>query len=137
MKKSFLIILTMWLSAMAFAGPIDLDQAKQNVLSFITAKKPASARGNNIGAEVSIKVASQAEGYYVFNLGEHEGFVIASSDDRTPAVLGYADNGSFDSKNMPENMKAWLQSYSDQMNATPTNTPNNPIELGRSIAPMI
>ena len=137
MKKSFLIILTMWLSAMAFAGPIDLDQAKQNVLSFITAKKPASARGNNIGAEVSIKVASQAEGYYVFNLGEHEGFVIASSDDRTPAVLGYADNGSFDSKNMPENMKAWLQSYSDQMNATPTSTPNSPIELGRSIAPMI
>ena len=137
MKKALLIILNMWLSAMTFAGPVDLNQAKQNVLSFITAKKPALARGNNINKKLSMKVASQADGYYVFNLGEQEGFVIASSDDRTPAVLGYADKGSFESENMPENMRAWLQSYSDQINATRADAPNNTTELGRSIAPMI
>ena len=105
MKKTLLIILSLWLSAMAFAGPVDLNQAKQNVLSFITAKNPAMARGNAIKTKLSLKVASQADGYYVFNLGDQEGFVIASSDDRTPAVLGYVEKGAFDSKNMPENMR--------------------------------
>ena len=137
MKKTLLIILSLWLSAMAFAGPVDLNQAKQNVLSFITAKNPAMARGNAIKTKLSLKVASQADGYYVFNLGDQEGFVIASSDDRTPAVLGYVEKGAFDSKNMPENMRSWLQSYTDQMNATRADIPNNATELGRSIAPMI
>ena len=137
MKKPLLLILTIWLSAMAFAGPVDLNQAKQNVLSFITTQKPALARGNTLSAELPIKVASQADGYYVFNLGNKEGFVIASSDDRTPAVLGYADKGAFDCDNMPENMRAWLQSYSDQMHATRSDATNSTTDLGRSIAPMI
>ena len=137
MKKVLLIILNMLLSGITFASPIDLNQAKQNVLSFITAKNPALARGNTISEKLSLKVACQADGYYVFNLGKQEGFVIASSDDRTPAVLGYAEKGAFESENMPENMRAWLQSYTDQMNATRAGTPNNTTELGRSIAPMI
>jgi hypothetical protein len=37
----------------------------------------------------------------VFNIGTNEGFVIVSGDDRTPAVLGYSDKGSFDMDRLP------------------------------------
>lgn len=49
--------------------------------------------------------------YYVFNADEDDGFVIVSADDRTEAILGYADNGSFDTMDMPSNVKAWLEFY--------------------------
>lgn len=30
-------------------------------------------------------------------------------------VLGYADSGSFDERNMPENMRSWMQFYADKI----------------------
>jgi hypothetical protein len=53
--------------------------------------------------------------YYVFNAEGGNGYVIVSGDDRTPEILGYVENGSFDEENIPENMKSWLQSYVDQI----------------------
>lgn len=38
-----------------------------------------------------------------------------SGDDCAPDVLGYADSGEFDEKNIPSNMKAWLQGYADEI----------------------
>ena len=63
------------------------------------------------------KVKGQAESayYYVFNAEGGNGYVIVSGDDRTPEILGYVDNGSFDAENIPDNMKSWLQLYVDQI----------------------
>ena len=33
--------------------------------------------------------------YYVFNVGENNGFIIVSGDDRAKEILGYSDSGSF------------------------------------------
>ena len=54
--------------------------------------------------------------YYIFNTVGKKGFVIVSGDDRTIPILGYTDSGEFDPNNMPENMKAWLENYDQQMN---------------------
>lgn len=56
---------------------------------------------------------------YMLNIENEGGFVIVSGDDRTEQVLGYVDNGSFDAENVPENMKAWLQMYAQQIEALP------------------
>ena len=63
------------------------------------------------------KVNGQPESayYYVFNAEGGNGYVIVSGDDRTPEILGYVDQGSFDEDNIPENMKSWLQLYADQI----------------------
>lgn len=53
--------------------------------------------------------------YYVFNAEGGHGYVIVSGDDRTPEILGYVEDGSFDPENIPENMKSWLQLYADQI----------------------
>lgn len=49
---------------------------------------------------------------YVF--AQEDGYVLVSADDRARTILGYAD-GAFDVQNMPENMRAWLQMYADEI----------------------
>lgn len=50
---------------------------------------------------------------YVFNKGDN-GFVVASADDRMPAVLGYSDNGAFDIEKASPELKWWLSQYVDE-----------------------
>ena len=53
--------------------------------------------------------------YFVFNIGNDHGFVIVSGEDRVRPVLGYADKGTFDPDNLPDNMRAWLANYQEQI----------------------
>ena len=52
---------------------------------------------------------------YVFNGKEEEGFVLVSAEDNARAVLGYADQGSFDPQDIPSNMQVWLQMYAEEL----------------------
>ena len=52
---------------------------------------------------------------YVFNAPQGKGFVIVSGDDRAESILGYVDEGEFDEKEMPANMRAWLDGYVGQI----------------------
>lgn len=56
---------------------------------------------------------------YLFNIENEGGFVVVSGDERTEQVLGYVDKGSCDDDNMPDNMKAWLQMYAQQIESLP------------------
>ena len=54
--------------------------------------------------------------YYVFNSNlKNDGFVIVAGDDRAPAVLGYSDNGYFDSNDVPPAMQEMLEGYAAQI----------------------
>ena len=53
-------------------------------------------------------VSEDAPTCYVFNRGDREGFVIISGDDAVQPVLAYAHEGAFGTKNMPENLKGWM-----------------------------
>jgi hypothetical protein len=59
--------------------------------------------------------ADGAVGYYVFNLGEADGFVVVSGDDRTAPILGYADQGCIDADNMPDGLRYLLDGYEQQL----------------------
>lgn len=52
---------------------------------------------------------------YAFNASAGKGFVLVSGDDATSSVLGYSDNGSFDYNSLPENAKAWIDGYAQQI----------------------
>ena len=52
---------------------------------------------------------------FVFNVGNDHGFVIVSGEDRVRPVLGYTDKGTFDPDNLPDNMRAWLANYQEQI----------------------
>ncbi len=53
--------------------------------------------------------------FYVFNNSGNNGFTVVSADDCITPLLGYSDESEFDPDNMPDNMKAWLDSYQQQI----------------------
>ena len=109
MKKS---LLTMFVSLfsiiLAVAAPVDEQKARQLASDFLSNMNPHGTRSGNV--ELTRAVTGVADGndaaIYVFN--SDESFVIISADDRTPAVLGYSDHGSYDMKKAPDGLKAML-----------------------------
>ena len=100
------------------AGSVSEAEARQKVQAFLQqrGKKTVSQRvklmknNRRTGAPASSNV-----GYYVFNLGETDGFVIVSGDDRTTAILGYADSGSINEDDMPDGLRYLLEGYEEQI----------------------
>jgi hypothetical protein len=107
----------------AMANPINETEALQLATNFHQWRKPSSLRS----AE-DLKLVYQGFGsklrssgnpaFYVYNIGENQGFVIVSGEDATKTILGYADEGSFGTENMPENVKYWLNVYQSEIEAT-------------------
>ncbi len=125
MKKSVLSFLCLVLCVlMAQAGPVDKQQAQQQAQAFF-AKKGKVLKKSATPHKAPRKAAGAADEayYYVFNSEGNNGFVIVSGDDRTAPVFGYSDTGSFDEKNIPENMRAWLAGYVDEIKALDSETP--------------
>lgn len=52
--------------------------------------------------------------FYVFN-GEKKGFAIVATDEHSPAILGYSDEGTFDPNNIPDGLVSMLELYHDQL----------------------
>ena len=115
MRQKLLLLLNFaLLSAWVQAAPVDVNEAKAKALQFISGKQ-AAARGT-VQSSPDIQLAAAADdSYFVFNVGQQDGFVIVSGDDRAPEILGYSDSGAFDEQNVPDNMKAWLQGYASEI----------------------
>jgi hypothetical protein len=101
----------------ASGRPLSLSQAKANALAFIKKylikEQMTEGRWSVIDND-SMTLAAQNANCYVFNIGSNNGFVVAAGDDCAPAVLGYSDKGHVGAT-MPDNMKAWLDEYGQQM----------------------
>ncbi len=63
---------------------------------------------------------------YVFNSNQEQGFVIVAADDQANEILGYSDNGSFTLTDMPDNLRAWLGTYIDQISYIKRNNLKKP-----------
>lgn len=122
MKQRFtLLLLTLLSITVAFAGPIGLEQARGKAIKFmkehnngaiLLAEEPEYAPARSIKG---VPTDESTPAYYVFNAENECGYVIVSGDDKTDDILGYATSGSFDLESMPENVKAWLQGYTEQI----------------------
>ncbi|HET9571714.1 MAG TPA: thiol protease/hemagglutinin PrtT [Bacteroidales bacterium] len=55
--------------------------------------------------------------FYIYNIGDNQGFVIVSGEDATKTILGYADEGSFQTDQMPQNINNWLNFYRQEIEA--------------------
>ena len=117
MRRLFAIFF-LFASIAAMAGNVSQEEALKKAQDFMK-NRTDKHHGMRLAAK-STQIHKQAtlaaqENYYVFNVGEQDGFIVVSGDDRTPAILGYAEEGTFDTNDIPENMKAWLQGYADQL----------------------
>lgn len=144
MKKSYLLLLMLFVSIVAMGGPVTPDEARQKITKFMNPRRANAISESSLQlvatSHYQVQKETMAASYYVFNVGEGQGFVIAGADDRVPAVLGYSSKGQFDPQNMPENMKAWLEGYDDQMaylNEHPEAAAPRKTVSGGSIAPLL
>ena len=99
------------------AAPVSQEAARQKALQFLSGRSGnvTAARGMQ-QVKLQLKEGVVTDQLYVFNVGQHEGFVIVSGDDCTgDLVLGYADKGEISAENMPDNLRSWLQGYADQI----------------------
>ena len=122
MKRRITFFITATLiCSIAFAGPVSLEEARGKAARFLlelngstvaTTAQAEYAPARSVKGRVGV---SDVPAYYVFNAEEGNGFVIVSGEDKTDEILGYSDTGSFDLDNMPENAKAWLHGYAEQI----------------------
>lgn len=100
----------------AWGKQVTAEEALQQAQAFFSNHQSAATGVRRApGIAPQLKAAGQVSGLYVFNVTDGGGFVIVSNDDATIPILGYSDNGSIDPNHMPDNLRAWLQGYADQI----------------------
>ena len=110
-KAVMTAILLLWASVNLLAGPVTRSQA-------LGKAKEWAGRHAKAGALSCLTCKVEKVGKlpcYAFDIGHGEGFVIVAGDDRMDTVLGYADIGSFDLKDMPPALKAWLMACGEEL----------------------
>jgi len=129
-----------WLMASTMHAAIVTEQeAKQKALDFMATRghRTTAAATTRIG-QTSRRAGAPATGtdrYYLFNIGHDEGFVIVSGDDRTPAILGYADSGSISFDNMPDGLRYLLNGYAEEMEWLESQEESDAAAQARAAAP--
>ena len=139
---ALLLAVSLALSFQTVANPITRQQAQQNALVFMQDRGKSISMSSLRHAPMRSAQPDELRPYYVFNIGDNQGYVIASGDDCAYAVLGYSDEGSIDLNNLPCNLQAWLDGYAQQIqylqehgvtaSRAPRETDNRP-----AIAPML
>ena len=102
------------------AQEVSIDVAKSRALDFLSRQSigPKFAKGTTSSTDLKLAYTSKSEAktcFYVFNVGDDEGFVIAGGDESARQILGYCDHGTFDYDKAPENFKWWLGQYTEQI----------------------
>lgn len=99
------------------AAPVSPEIARQEAVAFRENRASFVKRVPRSDSELSLSYTSASSSgncFYVFN-NEGGGFTIISADDRLPSVLAFSDNGDFNEKRIPENMRWWLEQYNKEI----------------------
>lgn len=114
MKKLLVLIAALVVfAAQSFAGPVDVDSAKELGTKYL---KHNVVSAKDIVDVEHVYTLSNEEGVaylYVFNYDN--GFVVIAADDRAYPVLGYGEDDAFDINNIPEGMRYFLGHYGRQI----------------------
>ncbi|MGC9151499.1 MAG: C10 family peptidase [Microbacter sp.] len=106
-----------------------------------------SGRSATVSAPTTVSADSMAY-FYVFNVGNNNGFVLVAGDDGVKPILGYALQGTFNANQIPSNVQSWLNMYKNQIKAVqsaptvvsdtvPRLTASNTVVLSDSVAPLL
>ena len=108
-RACFLLILLMAWQGLALAQPVSREDARRAATTFLD---------NNGASSAELADVSAAAGFdhlYIFTT-DHS-FVLMAADSRVQPVLGYSFTGCFVVDGMPDNLRAWLQGYNDEIQA--------------------
>ena len=108
MKKNLLLLVAILCGITALnAHPVDLEKAKTVGRNFVSAKYETKSETVDLQL-VYTGVSNRNEAcFYVFNVNK-EGFVIVSADDRFRPIVGYSDEGPFETENPSPELMFYL-----------------------------
>lgn len=124
MRKLSLLLLACLTLGIAWAERVSVNTAQQVAANVAAGLSPSNLRSSSDLKLVYAAPAKQQSGlrsadnesdYYIFNVGTGDGFIIVAGEDRVRPVLGYSAEGEVDMEKMPENMKAWLAGYQEEI----------------------
>lgn len=90
-----------------------------------------------------LKAKEEAEpSFYVYNVGEQDGFVVVSSDDCFSPILGYSAHGHIEANSiLPDGLRYWLGFLDAEMKAAKGKAHDSHVsssdDLHESIAPLL
>ena len=114
MKKLYLFVLMLAASLTASAEVIPMARAKAEAERFLKEMAPArSPQLKLLFEEPRMTKAGPTEPEYFIFEDAAGGYVISAGDDAVPSVLGYSTSGSFRTAGMPDNLRAWLDMWSE------------------------
>lgn len=122
MKRTSLSLLLLLICMIAAATPITQKKAQVKAADF--AQNRFAPKGVVARLAHTVKDGEGDKAFYVFNIGQKQGFVMVAVDDAADDIIGYSDRGEFDYEKMPDNMRAWLSMLGEEMTVT-KNTQSN------------
>ena len=146
MKKHLLLIATLLLCTALNAKYVTQEQARQKAEQFFADKKASAGQTTfkSFPLSQSDKMMAPGRGvsqaaFYVFNAAEG-GYAVVSASDLTPTILGYSDQGTLDMNELPPHIKAWFDSYADQiawLESHPSEKKATSYVEGNAISPLL
>jgi surface protein len=109
-----LFVLVLIQSGTTEAKVIGQEAAYQKAKGFIESRTQKGIRRALQQSLNNIHIAESRKAFYVFNIGESDGFVLVGGDDLMPDILGYSDNGHYVPDHIPCNLQALLQGYEEE-----------------------
>jgi len=88
--------------------------ANRAKLKAVSQNRLSQAKARAMIKAVAAPTNNSKQSFYVINDEEHNRFVIVSSDDRLYKILGFSDNGIFDSETAPIGLIDMLNNYDEQ-----------------------
>jgi len=100
----------------AMAQHVSEQTAMERAYAFL--QKPTSSATHKAPRKAPrLKAAVTRNEFYIFNDEANPGFVIVSAEERAPEILAFSEERNFDASNIPDNAKAWLEGYAEQIQA--------------------
>jgi len=115
MRKWYAVMALLVMACTVKAAPVTERMAKQKARAFVNEQFAKSGMEMKMAHKAMLPGKNDVPGLYVYNIGDNQGFVILSGDDRAVPVLAYSDTGSFDIDNAPDNVKWWMQYYTEAL----------------------
>ena len=112
MKKVFILFFVLLCSISIYAHPIGVDRAKDLGMAFVNANLNQACQLNDLQLVYTGMSARGETSFYVFNFG-NTGFVILSADDNYRPIVGYSDEGIFETENMSPEAAYYLNSIAE------------------------
>ena len=113
MKKSFLLVAILLAFNSLFADNLDVDKAREFGHKFVKANFEQK-ENNELDLVYTMESESGVPCFYVFNVSDY-GFVMVSATDVVRPILGYSEDGIFETDNIAPGLNFMMEDYQESI----------------------